>query len=80
MHDLIIIGGGPASQSAAMYAIGKQINFLMIYEKLGGRVDQVTPTDRDCLVGSIVVHFDFPDAEDEEDHLIGSSAVHLFER
>ncbi|MCG8351502.1 MAG: NAD(P)/FAD-dependent oxidoreductase [Chloroflexales bacterium] len=80
MHDLIIIGGGPASQSAAMYAIGKQINFLMIYEKLGGRVDQVTPADRDYLVGSIVVHFDFPDAEDEEDHLIGSSAVHLFER
>lgn len=80
MYDLIIIGGGPASQAAAMYAIGKRINFLMVYEKLGGRVDQVEPADRDYLVGNIVVHFDFPDAEEEEEHLIGSSAVHLFER
>ncbi len=80
MYDLIIVGGGAASQAAAMYAIGKRLHFLMIYEKLGGRVEQSEPTDRDYLVGNIVVHFEFPDAEEEEEHLIGSSAVHLFER
>jgi len=80
MHDLVIIGGGAASQAAAMYAIGKQIDFLLICDRFGGRVEPATPVDRDYLVGGILVHFDYPDAEDEERQLIGSSAVHLFER
>jgi thioredoxin reductase (NADPH) len=37
MHDLIIIGGGPAALSAAVYALGKQLNVLVIYERLGGK-------------------------------------------
>src|SRR5438876_617015 len=37
MHDLIIIGGGPAALSAAVYALGKQLNVLVIYEDLGGK-------------------------------------------
>lgn len=37
MHDLIIIGGGPAALSAAVYALGKQLDVLVIYEKLGGK-------------------------------------------
>jgi thioredoxin reductase (NADPH) len=37
MQDLIIIGGGPAALSATVYALGKQLNTLMIYEKLGGK-------------------------------------------
>jgi thioredoxin reductase (NADPH) len=35
MRDLIIIGGGAAGLSAAMYALGKQLDFLLIYETLG---------------------------------------------
>ena len=35
MHDLIIIGGGAAGLSAAMYALGKQLDFLLIYDTLG---------------------------------------------
>jgi thioredoxin reductase len=37
MHDLIIIGGGPAALSAASYALNKQLDVLLIYEKLGGK-------------------------------------------
>lgn len=37
MHDLIIVGGGAAALSAAVYAFGKQLDTLMIYEKMGGR-------------------------------------------
>ena len=35
MRDLIIIGGGPAAAVAAVYALGKQLDFLVIYETLG---------------------------------------------
>jgi len=37
MYDLIIIGGGPAALSAAVYALGKQLNVLVVYESLGGK-------------------------------------------
>jgi thioredoxin reductase len=37
MYDLIIVGGGAAALSAAVYAFGKQLDALMIYEKMGGR-------------------------------------------
>ncbi len=38
MHDLIIIGGGPAGLSAAAYALGKELDAALIYERLGGKV------------------------------------------
>jgi thioredoxin reductase len=37
MHDLIIVGGGAAALSATVFAFGKQLDALMIYEKMGGR-------------------------------------------
>jgi thioredoxin reductase len=42
MYDLIIIGGGPAAAAAAVYALGKQLNFLAIYAEPGkaGRTQQ----------------------------------------
>jgi thioredoxin reductase len=38
MHDLIIIGGGPAAMAAASYALDKQLDTLMIYDDLGGKI------------------------------------------
>jgi thioredoxin reductase len=64
MRDLIIIGGGAAAQSAAMYALGKQLDVLMIYENLGGKAGW-----RQNLVGQVDVEY-----------LAGEEAVRLFER
>ncbi|MCS6880327.1 MAG: NAD(P)/FAD-dependent oxidoreductase [Oscillochloridaceae bacterium] len=79
MRDLVIIGGGAAGQAAAMYALGKDLDFLLICDHLGGRIERPAAVEKDYLVGSILVHYDGPDPEDEERALIGSSAVHLFE-
>ena len=37
MYDLIIIGGGPAGLTAAVYALNKRIETLLISEDLGGK-------------------------------------------
>lgn len=37
-YDLLIIGGGPAALSAAFYARTKQLNSVMLYEELGGKL------------------------------------------
>lgn len=37
MLDLIIIGGGPAGLTAAVYALNKRLNVLLISEDLGGQ-------------------------------------------
>lgn len=39
MYDLIIIGGGPAGLTAAIYAIRKRLNLLLISKDLGGKTN-----------------------------------------
>jgi len=39
MYDLIIIGGGPAGLTAAVYAIRKRLNVLLVSEELGGKTN-----------------------------------------
>lgn len=41
MHDLIIIGGGPAGISAAIYAARYKLNFLLMTESLGGWLNEI---------------------------------------
>jgi thioredoxin reductase len=64
MHDLLILGGGAAAQAAALYALGKQLDTVMIYEHLGGKSGW-----RQNLVGQA-----------EVEYLAGEEAVRLFER
>jgi len=37
VHDLIILGAGPAGITAAVYAVRKQIDFLVITQDIGGQ-------------------------------------------
>ncbi len=39
MYDLIILGGGPAGLTAAVYAIRKRLNVLLIAPDLGGKTN-----------------------------------------
>jgi hypothetical protein len=63
MRELIIIGGGAAALSAGMYALGKQLDFLMIYESLGGKAGW-----RQNIIG-----------QEEVEYLAGEEAVRIFE-
>lgn len=64
MHDLIIIGGGAAALSAAVYALGKQLDVIVIYENLGGKAGT-----RQQLRGQIA-----------EEYLAGAEAAHTLQR
>lgn len=48
MYDLIVIGGGPAGLTAAIYAIRKRLNVLLVSKDLGGKTNY---------------HLDLPDTE-----------------
>lgn len=39
MYDLIIVGGGPAGLTAAIYAIRKRLNILLLSKDLGGKTN-----------------------------------------
>jgi thioredoxin reductase (NADPH) len=38
MHSVVIVGGGPAALAAAVYALDKQLDVLLIAEDIGGKV------------------------------------------
>lgn len=39
MYDLIVVGGGPAGLTAAIYAIRKRLDVLLVSEDLGGKTN-----------------------------------------
>ena len=39
MHDLIILGGGPAGLTATIYALRKRLDVLLITRDLGGKTN-----------------------------------------
>ncbi|WP_448540056.1 NAD(P)/FAD-dependent oxidoreductase [Roseiflexus sp.] len=82
MHDLIIVGGGAAGLAAAAYALDKQLDVMVIYENLGGKINQkfTIHADTDFLVGHILVHLDTPETTPEEITRLGAETVEAFER
>lgn len=40
MHDLIIVGGGPAGLTAAIYAVRRRLDVVLISPDLGGKTNQ----------------------------------------
>ena len=45
MHDLVIIGGGPAGMTAAIYAARKQLDIVMISLDIGGQATWAVDVD-----------------------------------
>lgn len=45
MHDLIIIGGGPAAMSASIYAARKKLKTLLICKELGGQMNEAAQVE-----------------------------------
>jgi len=45
MYDLIIIGGGPAGLTAAIYAARKKINFCILSEEFGGEPNKTSTVE-----------------------------------
>src|SRR5574341_2260231 len=39
MHDLMILGGGPAGLTATMYALQKRLDALLVTRDLGGKTN-----------------------------------------
>lgn len=64
MRDLIIIGGGAAGIAAALYAIDKQLDVLVIYEDVGGKAGTQQQ-----------IH-----GQAGDEYIAGADAVQLFER
>ena len=64
MHDLVIIGGGAAGLSAALFALGKGLDAVTIYEDVGGKAGM-----QQQLAG-----------QSGEEYLAGAEAIQLFER
>ena len=42
IHDMVIIGGGPAGMSAALYAERHNLNFVLIAKELGGMANNIS--------------------------------------
>lgn len=45
MHHVIIVGGGPAALAAAVYALDKQLDLLVITEEIGGKAGMLPTVD-----------------------------------
>ncbi len=76
MYDTIIIGGGPAASSAAIYAARKQLKALIIAQEFGGQ--SVVSNDIDNWIGDIRIS-GFELAQKFEKHVKAQSDLEIKE-
>jgi len=80
MRDLIIIGGGAAGLSAGMYALGKQLDFLIIYDTLGkaGTAQHlIGQEDEEYLAGSEAVRLFERRISSDVEHTLHDQVAHV---
>ena len=81
-YDLIIIGGGPAGMTAAVYAARKHINTLMVTKDLGGQV--LLTSDVENYIGysyisgaELIRKFEEQLSRFELNQALGEEVIHL---
>jgi thioredoxin reductase (NADPH) len=74
MRDLIIIGGGAAGLSAAVFAQEKQLNYLLVAPAPGGKAAS-SPWGNSA--GAAVVHLFADRLDDTPDHTLADCAVKI---
>ncbi len=57
VYDLVIVGGGPAGMSAALYAVRQNLKFVLLAEQIGGLANLV-PTLKAYLGYQYITGFD----------------------
>src|SRR3989338_1312221 len=57
LYDLVIVGGGPAGMSAALYAVRENLKFVLLAENVGGLANLV-PTLKAYLGYQYITGFD----------------------
>jgi alkyl hydroperoxide reductase subunit F len=73
--DVLVIGGGPAGASAAIYSVRKGLSTALITEKVGGQVQETKGIEN--LIG--VTYTEGPQLAAQLNQHLGSYPVHLFE-
>ena len=76
MYDLVIIGGGPAGVSAAIYASRKKIKFILITESFGGQ-SAVASEIQNWIGDKSISGFEL--AKKTEEHLRAQEGVEIEE-
>ncbi len=75
MHDLIIIGGGPAGVAAGVYAARKQLKTLLITKNFGGQ--SISSLGIENWIGEIKIS-GFELAQKLENHLVSSAGKFVY--